>query len=557
MNTNVKLIENLLQEYLKANNLTIPVMVEKPRQEGFGHLSTNLALLLAKKLKKTPNKIAEEIIAFIEKNNKSYFKKIEIAGAGFINFTLADDQLHQVINEVLKRQANYGYSAAKNFTYNLEIVSANPTGFLHIGHARNGAIGDSVARILRAAGYHVQTEYYVNDAGNQINTLAVTVFVSYLNLLGKKTELPADAYRGDMYDAVAQYFVDNYQDKFINLTFNEDYKISDPKVHEIFRKKSVDLFLDIIKKQLQLFRVDIEYYSSEASMYEGGKIDATLAQYAKLGKTYQQDGALWLKTTDFGDDKDRVLVKSNGDLTYITPDLASHNERLMRSKADKLVNFWGGDHHGYIVRMLAGLQLLGYKKDILDIDMIQMVRLIKDGAEYKMSKRKGTAVWLIDLIEEIGVDAIRYMLSSKSAQSHMDLDIGILKEHSSKNPVYYAQYATARCNSVLKQAKISKINFTDVKTFELLMSQKELYLLNEIDLFNRCIEGAAKLRQPHLICDYVQNIARQFHSYYNESKVINLDNLELTKQRLVFIKVIYQVLSNAFNLLGVNVIEQM
>ncbi|WP_425379013.1 arginine--tRNA ligase [Spiroplasma endosymbiont of Polydrusus pterygomalis] len=557
MNTNVKLIENLLQEYLKASNLIIPVMVEKPRQEEFGHLSSNLALLLAKDLKKDPNKIAAEIIAFIEKDNKSYFKKIEIAGAGFINFTLADEQLHRVINDVLKLQATYGHSAPKKFTYNLEIVSANPTGFLHIGHARNGAIGDSVARILRAAGYHVQTEYYVNDAGNQINTLAVTVFVSYLNLLRKKTEFPPEAYRGEMYNDVAQYFVNHYQDKFINLTFDKDYKISDPEVHQIFRQKSIDLFLDIIKNQLKLFRVDIEYYSSEAAMYEGGKIDAMLAQYAKLGKTYEQDGAVWLKTTNFGDDKDRVLVKSNGDLTYITPDLSAHNERLIRSKADKLVNFWGGDHHGYIVRMLAGLQLLGYQKDVLDIDMIQMVRLIKDGAEYKMSKRKGTAVWLIDLIEEIGVDPIRYMLASKSAQSHMDLDIGILKEHSSKNPVYYAQYATARCNSVLQQAKKNKISFNDVTSFELLTSQKELDLLNEIDLFNHCIEGAAKLCQPHLICDYVQSIASQFHSYYNESKVINLDNLELTKQRLVFIKVIYQVLSNAFNLLGVNVIEQM
>lgn len=410
---------------------------------------------------------------------------------------------------------------------------------------------------MRAAGYKVQTEYYVNDAGNQINILAITFFVSYLNLLGKKTKLPSEAYRGDMYNNMAKYFVDNYQDKFINLTFDKNYKISDPKVHEIFRKKSVDLFLNIIKNQLKIFKVEIEHYSFEYSMYQEGKIDIILKQYAKLGKTYKQDGALWLKTTDFGDDKDRVLVKSNGDLTYITPDLASHNERLIRSKADKLVNFWGGDHNGYIVRMLAGLQLLGYNKDVLDIDMIQMVRLIKNGAEYKISKRKGTAVWLIDLIEEIGIDPIRYMLVSKKIQSHMELDIDILKEYSSKNSVYYAQYAIARCNSILQQAKINNIDVADVKSFELLTSQKELELLNEIDLFNSCIEGAAKLRQPHLICDYLQSITQQFHSYYNESKVINLNNLKLTKQRLVFIKVIYQILSNAFNLLGINVIEQM
>ncbi|AGM25918.1 arginyl-tRNA synthetase [Spiroplasma syrphidicola EA-1] len=557
MNTNIKIITNLLNDFLISKKITKDIIIEKPKQGNFGHLSTNLALLLAKELGCSPREIASEIIAYLEEHNKNYFQKIEIAGPGFINFTIANQQLWAVINDVLTKKASFGHSAPKNYTYNLEIVSANPTGFLHVGHARNGAIGDSVARILKAAGYNVQTEYYTNDAGNQINTLAVTVFVSYLNLLGKTTPYPEEAYRGEMYNDVAQLFIDEYQDRFIDLTFDEHYKISDPEVHELFREKSVKIFMDIIKAQLELFRVNIEYYSSEKAIYTGGKIEETLKQYEKLGKSYHKDGALWLRTTDFGDDKDRVLIKANGDFTYITPDLAVHNERLIRSKADKLVNFWGGDHHGYIIRMLAGLQLLGYQKDVLDIDMIQMVRLIKDGAEYKMSKRKGTAVWLIDLIEEIGVDPIRYMLVSKSAQSHMDLDIGILKEHSSKNPVYYAQYASARCNSVLKQGIANNIDISDVQNFDLLVEQKELDLLNDLDLFNRCIEGAATLRQPHLVCDYLQNIARQFHSYYNEFKIINLEQIELTKQRLVFVKVVYQVLSNAFNLLGVNVIEEM
>ncbi|AHF58026.1 arginine--tRNA ligase [Spiroplasma eriocheiris] len=557
MNNNIKIVEDLLASYLASKNLEKEIIIEKPRQEGFGHLSTNLALLLAKDLKANPREIANEIISYIKEKDQQSFKEISLAGPGFINFTIANAQLHKIMTDVLTLKTNYGKSQPKNYTYNLEIVSANPTGFLHIGHARNGAIGDSVARILRFAGFNVQTEYYVNDAGNQINILAITVFTCYQTLLGKEVTPPEEAYKGDMYLDVAQKFVDKYQDKYVDLTYGEDYKLSDPVAHELFRNESVALFLDIIKEQLKLFRVDIEYYSSEKAIYAGGKIDAVLEQYDKLGKTYHKDGALWLKTTDFGDEKDRVLVKNNGDYTYITPDLAVHNERLQRSKADHLVNFWGGDHHGYIIRMLAGLALLGYPKDILEIDMIQMVRLLKDGQEYKMSKRKGTAVWLIDLIEEIGVDPIRYMLSSKTPQSHMDLDVGLLKEHSSKNPVYYAQYATARCNSVLKQAAANNISFDDVSSFELLTTDKELNLLNDIDLFNRYVESSAKMRQPHLICDYIQNITRQFHSYYNEFKVINLENLALTKQRLCFIQVVYQVLSNAFNLIGVDVMEKM
>ncbi|AHF61264.1 arginyl-tRNA synthetase [Spiroplasma mirum ATCC 29335] len=557
MNNNIKIVEDLLTSYLASKNLEKEIIIEKPRQEGFGHLSTNLALLLAKDLKANPREIANEIISFIKEKDQQSFKEISLAGPGFINFTFTNEQLHKIMADVLTLKTNYGKSQPKNYTYNLEIVSANPTGFLHIGHARNGAIGDSVARILRFAGFNVQTEYYVNDAGNQINILAITVFTCYQTLLGKEVPTPEEAYKGDMYFDVAQKFVDKYQDKYVDLTYGEDYKMSDPVAHKIFRNESVELFLDIIKEQLKLFRVDIEYYSSEKAIYAGGKIDAVLEQYDKLGKTYHKDGALWLKTTDFGDEKDRVLVKNNGDYSYITPDLAVHNERLQRSKADHLVNFWGGDHHGYIIRMLVGLELLGYPKDILEIDMIQMVRLLKDGQEYKMSKRKGSAVWLIDLIEEIGVDPIRYMLSSKTPQSHMDLDVGLLKEYSSKNPVYYAQYATARCNSVLKQAAANNISFDDIISFELLTTDKELNLLNDIDLFNRYVEYSAKMRQPHLICDYIQNITRQFHSYYNEFKVINLENLALTKQRLCFIQVVYQVLSNAFNLIGVDVMEKM
>ncbi|WP_338971755.1 arginine--tRNA ligase [Spiroplasma endosymbiont of Panorpa germanica] len=553
MSKNMLIVQDELKKVLKELKLDVSPVIENPRNETNGHFSTNVALAAAKQLRKKPQDIAAQVADKLLASKK--FESVSVAGPGFININLKQEQIAKVVEEVLKSKEKFGSGPKKNFTYNLELVSANPTGYLHVGHARNGAIGDSVAKILSFAGFNVQTEYYTNDAGNQINILAITVFVHYLKELGVNAQLPEDSYSGEAYEFVAKQFVAEYGDKFKNISY-EDKKINDDEVMELFKTKSTKFFLDIIKKQLNDFGVEIEHYTSEKAMYDEKQIEKMLESYKKMGATYEKDGALWLKTTQFNDDKDRVLTKSSGDYTYITPDLATHQERLLRSKADKLVNFWGGDHHGYIVRMQAGLSLLGAPSDCLDIDMIQMVRLVKDGKEYKMSKRRGTAVWLIDLLELVGKDSLRYMLSSKTASSHMDFDLDIVAKKNSSNPVYYAKYATARSFKVLKQAEENKIPQAK-DDFGLLTSEKEIQIMLTLDKFTKTVEYAAKERAPHIICDYVQTLVRQFHSYYSESKIVDTENKPLSSQRTALVKSVYQVLSNAFKLIGINVVNEM
>lgn len=549
----VKEIESIFKDIISNNNLEGEVLIERPREGSNGDFSSNFAMINSKLNNSNPIELANKITTELSKNK--IFDKVEVAGPGFINMTINEKITFKVLNAINKEKEAFGSSKRKNFKYNLELVSANPTGYLHVGHGRNGAIGDSVARILRFAGYDVETEYYTNDAGNQINVSAVTLFYHYKLLLGQNIEKPEEMYGGDMYIEVAKAFLEKHGDKFKDLTF-KDNKISDPETHELFKKESIEIFMREIKKQLIQFGVEIQLYTSEAEMYSSNGIEHVLSIYKEKGKTYELDGALWLKTTEYGDDKDRVLVKSNGDYTYITPDLACHQVRIERSGADKYVNFWGGDHHGYISRMNAGLSLLGNKKDILSIDMIQMVRLMKDGQEYKMSKRKGTAVWLIDLIEMVGKDAVRYMLLSKTPSSHMDFDLDVAVQKNATNPVYYAQYATARCNKIITKAADMGLDINELDT-ELEINDKEKQLIILMDSFNRIVEYSASSRLPNIICEFIQNLSKKFHSYYGDTKIFDENNLALSKQKVFLIKCILQVLSNAFNLIGIEVIKEM
>lgn len=555
-NKSKKVIEIFKDDLIAAGSkigLDFEPVVEVNKGKNNGNFSTTFALVGAKKVKQNPHQIAEKIVTDLK--TKTYYTNIEIAGPGFINVVVAPEFLSQVLVNIDQQQKDYGQNAKKNFIYNIEYVSANPTGWLHVGHARNAVTGDNLTRIFKKDGYDVQTEYYTNDAGNQINILAVTVFVHYLNLIGVPAQKPENSYAGEAYDDVAQFFVDEYKDQFKDIKYS-DTKILDPKVHEMFRRKSIDHFMTIIKQQLKDLGVVIEYYSSEQEMYDNHEIEKLLELYRQKNALYEKDGATWLQTTKFGDDKDRVLVKSDGTYTYIVPDLACHNIRIQRSHANKYINVWGGDHHGYIARMRAGLALLGNPNDLLDIEMVQMVRLIKDGAEYKMSKRKGTAVWLIDLLEMVGKDSLRYMLSSKAASSHMDLDLGLIQQKSSSNPVYYAQYATARCSSVLKQAAGRQLKPKMTAT-KLLNHPKEIDLLIILDNFSEIIRSASKNRSPQLITDYIQLIAKQFHSYYADVKIIDDTNLELSEYRLGLVQAVLQVLTNAFDLIGIDVLEKM
>lgn len=553
MSNIISIVEKDLKEIAKKFNITKEPIVEINKNNINSHFSTTLALMSAKELKQNPIQLAEKIKS--ELLQKTYYDEVEIAGPGFINIKLKTNILTSAIKKIASLKETYGKNTVKNKIINIEYVSANPTGFLHVGHARNAVTGSVLEQVLKFDGYKVQTEYYTNDAGNQINILAVTVFVHYLWALGIKATKPANTYGGTFYDDIANILVKKYNDKFKSLTFTET-TISDPQVHQIFRQEATEYFLAEIKKQLKDFGVEIDYYSSEQEMYDTNQIEKLLSEYKEKNATYEADGALWLKTTEFGDDKDRVLIKKDGTLTYIVPDLATHNIRIIRTKADVLINIWGGDHHGYIQRVKAGLQLLGHNPDILEIEMVQMVRLIKDGQEYKMSKRKGTAVWLVDIMEMVGKDALRYMLASKSSSSHMDLDLDLIQQKNATNPVYYAQYATARCHSILNQASKKKID-ANLKENDLLTGKKEIEILLTLDNFNQVIKMSAKNRAPQLICEYIQVVCKQFHSYYADTKILDEKDKPVSEARLGLVLAVLQVLSNAFAIIGVSALETM
>ncbi|AVN64616.1 MULTISPECIES: arginine--tRNA ligase [Mesoplasma] len=549
----ISIVKKDLKEIAQKFNISKDPIVEINKNNIDSHFSSTLALMSAKELKQNPVQLAENIKH--ELLQKDYYDQIEIAGPGFINIKLKTELLSTTIKNITTLKEAYGKNENKNKIINIEYVSANPTGFLHVGHARNAVTGSVLEEVLKFDGYEVQTEFYTNDAGNQINILAVTVFVHYLWALGIEAEKPANTYGGTFYDDLANIMIQKYGDKFKNLTFTET-AISDDETHQIFRKEAVQHFLAEIKQQLKDFGVVIDHYSSEQEMYDTNQIEKLLEEYKEKNATYEADGALWLKTTEFGDDKDRVLVKKDGSLTYIVPDLATHNIRIERTNADVLINIWGGDHHGYIPRMRAGLQLLGHNPDILEIEMVQMVRLIKDGQEYKMSKRKGTAVWLVDIMEMVGKDALRYMLASKSSSSHMDLDLDLVQQKNATNPVYYAQYATARCHSILNQAEQKNIK-ANLNVSNLLSNKKEVELLLTLDNFNQVIQMSAKNRAPQLICEYIQTVCKQFHSYYADTKILDENDVPTSEARLGLVLSVLQVLTNAFTIIGVSALETM
>ncbi|WP_215825546.1 arginine--tRNA ligase [Spiroplasma endosymbiont of 'Nebria riversi'] len=555
----MSLILNQIQKIIKeaVNNLTPfvdDIVIEKTRNIAYGDYATNIAILLAPILKQKPEVIAKKIIAIIKLND--FFTKIDFVFPGFINLTVNQNGLSAVITEILKLKTKFGSGEATNIKYNLEIVSANPTGILHIGHARNGAIGDAVARILKFAGNIVETEYYLNDAGNQINVLANTICSYYLQKLGVNVEILEQSYQGVYQEILATNFVNKYQDKFIAVRIVNGV-INDEQVLAIFKQESVAFFLQLIKTQLKDFRINIDYWSSELEMYTTKEIDKLVKELRATNKFFEKDGALWLKTTDYGDDKDRVLVKQDKSCAYILPDLACHNLRIKRAKANYLVNFWGADHHSYLTRMQVGLQILGYDANILKIVIIQMVRLIKDGQEYKMSKRKGTAVWLIDLVMELGIDVVRYMLCSKASSSHMDLDLSLLTSQSNNNPVYYFQYATARCASILRNVPHNIDLTKTIASYNLLTHPKERELIKVLDYFSKVVKSAAKFCQPNIICDYIQELTRGFHSYYSECKILDETNITLSEQRLHLIISTQYVFKNALNLIAVDFKDQM
>jgi len=515
------------------------IVFEIPKDNKLGDYSTNTALRFAKQLGKKPFDLANEIKEYVL-NNVSGIKDIQIAGPGFINFFLDEASISGVINTILEKQDKYGYNDSGNKEKILvEYVSANPTGDLHVGHAKAAAWGDSVTRLLRMSNYDCLREYYINDAGQQITNLANSILARYSQKCGIEMEMPIDGYHGKDIIDIANELYEQNGNKLLDLSDDEKLKY--------FKRLGLNKELEKIRKILDEFGVEFDVWSSEQVIRDSGKLDEVLNILKSKGLTYEQEGALWFKSTDFGDDKDRVLVKSDGLYTYLTPDIAYHANKLERGYTH-LVDILGADHHGYIARMKAALNALGYSKDCLEVDIIQMIRLIENGEEVKMSKRTGKAVTIKDLIDDIGVDATRYFLCSRASDSHLDFDLTLAKTQSNENPVYYAQYAHARICSILKNAP----KFEKLDNYELLKDPKEIDLLKLLKEFPNEVGLSAKTRSPNKICNYIQKLAGCFHSFYGAIKVIDPEQKELTNQRIGLLEATKIVLKNALWIIGVS-----
>ncbi|UOE93987.1 arginine--tRNA ligase [Alkalihalobacillus sp. LMS39] len=532
-----------------ANGKDIPeVVLELPRDKAHGDYATNMAMRLAKVAKKAPRAIAEDIVAHLDKE-KASISKVDIAGPGFINFYMDNSYLREIIKEVLTQREQYGKTnGGQNEKVQVEFVSANPTGTLHLGHARGAAVGDSLCNILEKAGYEVGREYYINDAGNQIHNLALSLQARYFQALNMEMDMPEDGYHGADIIDFAKQLVAEYGDKFIHESEQERL--------DFFRQFGLQKELDKIKADLAEFRVEFDEWYSETSLYTTGKVEEALQVLKEKGETYEEEGATWFRSTTYGDDKDRVLIKNDGTYTYLTPDIAYHKDKMDRG-FEKLINIWGADHHGYIPRMRAALQALGYKKEQMEVEIIQMVSLFQNGEKVKMSKRTGKAVTLRDLMEEVGIDATRYFFAMRSADTHLDFDMDLAVSKSNENPVYYVQYAHARICSILRQGEQHGLEYNEQTNIEAIQSEKEYELLKKVGEFPEAVAEAAQKLSPHRITNYVFELAQALHSFYNAERVIDPEDDETSKARLALIKAVQMTLQNALKLIGVKAPEQM
>ena len=533
-------IKNKLQ-YIIKKSLPVDmdvnkIVIEIPKDKKNGDYSTNVAFLLTKELKSSPINIANDIIKNI---SDDMIDRIEVANPGFINFYINKDYLLNNINVINDMGKNYGKSDfGKLEKINIEYVSANPTGTLHIGHGRGAVYGDCLSKIMSFAGYDVTREYYINDAGNQMYNLGVSIKERYKERCGVEFAIPENGYHGKEIIVIAESLYDEYGDSKLD----EDI--------EFFRQKGLDILLDGIKKDLDKFRVNFDVFTSEQSLYDRGFVENTLNKLKNSGKCYIDEGALWLKTTDLYDEKDRVLVKSDGNYTYLLPDIAYHSDKFNRGY-DRLIDVLGSDHHGYIHRLRSSLEFVGYDSSKIDIRILQMVRLLRNGEEVKLSKRTGKTITLNELIEDVGVNAARYFFASKSLDTQMDFDLDLAVKNSNENPIYYIEYANARISSILKNKEVEKID-----NYSTMNNETAYTILNKLMEFEDILINAASRELPHMVANYLYELASLFHSYYSKEKIVTED-IEYTKERLAFIKAIKIVMNNAANILGLILREEM
>lgn len=550
--TKNKIIAEIKQAAQKAKIVEmeqIPeIILEIPREKAHGDYATNIAMQLTRIARRNPRQIAEGIVDNFNKEAAS-ISKIEIAGPGFINFYMDNSYLTRVLGQVIQAGENYGQTESGNREkVQVEYVSANPTGDLHLGHARGAAFGDALCNVLAYAGYDVKREYYINDAGNQIVNLAKSIEARYFQALGKEMDMPEDGYYGQDIIAFGNELAEKDGAKYVEMDPQERF--------EYFKVWGRDRELEKIKVDLADFRVQFDEWFSETSLYQSGAINEVLEELRKRGYIYEQDGATWLRSTDFGDDKDRVLIKQDGTYTYLTPDIAYHENKYNRG-FDRLINIWGADHHGYIPRMKAAMQCLGHRPEQLVVLINQMVSLYQGGEKVKMSKRTGKAVTMRDLMEEVGTDATRYFFTMRSQDAHLDFDMDLAISKSNENPVFYVQYAHARICSIFRKAEENSIAL-DLNAADLsgLTSEKETDLLKHLGAFPKEIGEAAAALAPHRVVRYVYDLATLLHSFYNAEQVIT-DNPGLTQARLALMKAVQITIQNSLRLIGVSAPERM
>lgn len=525
---------------------TLPeVQLTVPPKKEFGDFASNFAMQSARALRCNPRVLAQYIV---ENLDCPYVKKAEIAGPGFINFYLNPDWVYDMLARIVEAGENYGnLPKASDEKIQLEYVSANPTGPLHVGHGRGAAVGSALANLLKAAGYDVEQEYYINDAGNQMNNLARSVNARYLELLGKEIEFPEDGYHGHDIIDTAQRIINKYGDRFLQMEEAERL--------EEFKTIAYQEKLAALKEDLERFNVRFDVWFSEKTLHEANKIKEACEILLEKGYMYEQEGALWLKSTAFGDDKDRVVIRDNGVPTYFAADIAYHANKFGRG-FDRVINLWGADHHGYIARMKAAMQCMGYQPKQLEILILQMVRLLRDGQEVKMSKRTGQSVTLNELIDEVGTDAARFFFVMRSIDSQLDFDLDLAKKKSNDNPVFYVQYAHARICSIMRQVAEVGITVQGKGDYKLLTEPVEVDLIKKLGEYPEMLATAARERAVQQVAHYVYDLAGLFHSAYNQCRILGV-NEDLQQARLAMVMAVGHVVRHALSILGVSAPEKM
>jgi arginyl-tRNA synthetase len=591
-----KILREILKKAVNAQHAKVSIEIEIPKEEGFGDLSTPIAMGLAKTLKKPPRKIAEDIVQSLELGVKSseLFEEIDIAGPGFINFTFSKKYLCSELKQLIEKQSDFlTEDIGRGRKIQIEFVSANPTGPLHLGHGRGAALGAALSNLLNEAGYKVEKEYYINDAGRQVRLLGISVFAKYKQLQGVDYPLPEDGYRGDYIEELAREYQKTEEGR-------RKTEVRSQKSEEELLKEITDFaykkMLTEIKRDLEDFGIFFDSWQSERELYqkmedgrwkreegrqktEDGRaeerktgvrsqesgvgsqkteIENSIDELKNRGYIYEQEEAVWFKSTAFGDDKDRVIIKKDGDYTYFAPDIAYHRKKVQK-EFDEIIDIWGADHHGYVPRMQAVIQALGYPKEHLRVLLVQMVTLLRGGKPVQMSKRAGEFITLREVIDEIGADTTKFLFLTRRPDSHLEVDIEVAKSQSSENPVYYVQYAHARINSIFEKAKESSWLMAHGSWNDFngeLFNDEEMRIVKKLLLYPMIFKNAAISHEPHRITFYLQELAGMFHPYYHKYRIVS-ENIELTKSRLALCAGIMVVLKHGFKILGVQAPERM